>query len=98
MNKVDLHISKKFKQFRQEKNLSTIEMAKLLGMKSHVSVTRMEQGQQSFTTKTIYLACSIFDKTPNDIFPSVKKANVIKQKREVVIKPKIFKVSGLPKV
>jgi transcriptional regulator with XRE-family HTH domain len=98
MNSVDLYIAKRVKKLRDKKELTPTELAKILGYKSHVSVLRMEQGKQSFVPKVIYLLCSVYNVTPNDLFPPVKNTKIIKQKREVIIKPKILKVEGLPKI
>lgn len=86
------------RKLRIEKNLTPTEMASMLGFKSHVSIIRMEEGLQTFPSKIIYLLCCIFNVTPNEFFPPVKNAAVVKQQKEVIVKPKIFKVKGLPKI
>lgn len=98
ITKIDLHIAQQIKRLREVKKLTGKELSDMLGLKSHVSVTRMEQGKQSFTTSNIYLLCSIFNVTPNDLFPPIKNATIVKQKRKVTVVPKIFTVSNLPQI
>lgn len=98
MNNIDLYISKQVKRLRKESGLTPTELAKLLGFKSHVSILNMENKKQSFTPKTIYLLCSVFNIQPNELFPAIKNTTIVKQKREIIVKPKIFKVTGLPKI
>lgn len=98
MNKIDLHISKQLVKLRTEKKLTQDELAKMLGLKTRISVVNMEQGKQSFTTKTIYLLCCIFNLTPNDLFPTVVNAEIIKRKKKVIVEEAEFSVKGLPKI
>lgn len=100
MNKIDLHISKQLVKLRTEKQLTQDELAKMLGLKTRISVVNMEQGKQSFTTKTIYLLCCVFNITPNDLFPPIKNATVLKKRKVRIVKveDRYFSVKGLPKV
>lgn len=72
MNTVNTHISKKLKKLRKEKKLTHDELAMSLGFKARQSIIYLEQGKQSFTAKTIYMICCVFNITPNELFPPIK--------------------------
>lgn len=98
VSQIDLHIARQIKKMRKEKKLTPTELSMLLNFKSHVSILRMEQGKQSFSATSLYMLCCIFNITPNSLFPKIRNAKIVKQERQVFIKPKVFKVSGLPTV
>ena len=99
MNKIDRHIAMQMFRLRKDRNLTQKELASMLGL-SRVAVVYMEIGRQSFSTKTIYLLCCIFNISPSELFPPVKNVKIVKIKKQVikVIKEGKFSVKGLPKV
>lgn len=101
MTQIDVEIGGNVLALRKAKELTQEEVAGVLGV-SRESIANKEMGRQGFTAKDIYLLCSIFNCTPNDLFPAIKFANVKKQKRKVIISrqeiKKEFVISGVPKI
>ncbi len=101
VNKVDKHIAKKIRELRIEEGITQEDLAYMLGFKSRVSLANIETFKQSITSKTIYLACCIFNVMPTELFPNVNKVKIKKSASyiEKTIKVKRnFKVTGLPKI
>lgn len=100
VNKVDKHIAKRIRQLRIEAGVSQEDMAVFLGFKSRVSLANIETFKQSITSKTIYLTCCIFNISPSELLPPIKKTtlSVRPYKKEVLIVKKFVKISGIPKI
>lgn len=94
VNKVDKYMAKKMIQLRKEGGLTQDELATLMQFNSRISIVNMEQGKQSFTVKSVYLLCCIFNITPNELFPPVQKARITYK----VTKKSILKVVNVPKL
>lgn len=68
------YIGNKIKQFRNERGLTTEELANKLGT-SRVTVTRYENGTRKANQDVLFDLANIFNKTLDDFFPSKKEKN-----------------------
>jgi len=101
VNKIDKQMGRKLRSLRNSAGITQEELAVMLGFKTRVSIVNLERGIQSFTTRTIYLVCCIFNVTPTDLFPEIKPVTIRKIgeiKQTVIVKKGKHKISKLPKI
>jgi DNA-binding XRE family transcriptional regulator len=80
------YIGHKIKELRLSKNYKQQDFGDMIAL-SRTSVMNIESGRHLPTPETLYVICCVFDITPNDLFPPIKKANIKRQKvKRVVVK------------
>lgn len=68
--RIDRHVGKKLREFRESSGLSNDDLARELGRDSNV-VTQIEDGKCHVTAKELWEMCIVLDVSPSAFFSGI---------------------------